>query len=165
MGSESHSSAISDKACKRPSLLQSPGTPKPQNCILKSEKCNFGPPGKMATKVIQMSKKSSFGELRCPHTGFLDILINFWGHFSGCPKLHFSDFEMHFWGFGALGLCSRPGRLQDKALRNDTSLSLNPWRGCKRVPPLRSTTARASRYVFQGRSAYPLIHLNAETSA
>ena len=37
--------------CKRPDLLQSPGTPEPQKCILKSEKCHFRPPGKRAPKV------------------------------------------------------------------------------------------------------------------
>ena len=39
------------KGCKRPVPLQSPETPKPQKCILKSEKCHFRPPGKMAPKV------------------------------------------------------------------------------------------------------------------
>ena len=42
---------ISHHPCKRPCRLQSPGTPKPQKCMLKSEKCHFGPPGKMAPKV------------------------------------------------------------------------------------------------------------------
>ena len=48
------SSLLWDEAyscCKRPDLLQSRGTPKPQKCILKSEKCHFRPPGKRAPKV------------------------------------------------------------------------------------------------------------------
>ena len=40
---------------------------------------------------------------------FLDILIDFWGRFSGCLKWHFSDFKMHF---GVSGLCRGTGRLQ-----------------------------------------------------
>ena len=47
-----------------------------------------------------------------PKTGFLDILIDFWGHFSGGRKWHFSDFNMPFWGFGVPGLCWGTGRLQ-----------------------------------------------------
>ena len=39
------------ESCNRPVPLQSPGTPKPQKCILKSEKWHFRPPGKMAQKV------------------------------------------------------------------------------------------------------------------
>ena len=98
---------------KRPVPLQRPGTPKPQKCILKSEKCHFGPPGKMARQVNENVQKARFWELKCPKTGFLDILIDFSGHFfPGGPKWHFSDFKMHFWGFGVPGLCRGTGRLQ-----------------------------------------------------
>ena len=60
--------------------VKSPATPEPQKCILKSKKCHFGPPGKMAPKV---SQKSIFGEFKCPKAGFLDILINFGAIFPG----------------------------------------------------------------------------------
>ena len=40
-----------DLTCNRPVSLQSPGTPKPQKCILKSEECHFRPPEKRAPKV------------------------------------------------------------------------------------------------------------------
>ena len=74
---------------------------------------SFDPPQKWAQKSIKMSKKSLFGELNGPKRDFLDILIDFWAHFSGGVENGiFSDFKMHFWGFGVPGLCSRSGRLQ-----------------------------------------------------
>ena len=51
-------------------------------------------------------KNGPNSQLKCPkmspETGFLDILIDFWGHFSGGSKWHFSDFEMHS-SFGVSG--------------------------------------------------------------
>ena len=40
---------------------------------------------------------------------FSDILIDFWGHFSGGSKMAFSDFKMHFWGSGFRGSVGGPG--------------------------------------------------------
>ena len=54
---------------------------------------------------------------------FLDILIDFSGHFSGAPKWYFSDLKMHFWGFGVPGLCSKPGRLHT-ASQKSTAIHL-----------------------------------------
>ena len=55
------SPTVSKKRSKyynRPVPLQSPGTPKPQKCILKSEKCHFGPSGKNG---IFRTLKCTFG--------------------------------------------------------------------------------------------------------
>ena len=41
------------------------------------------PPEKWPQKSIKMSKKSLFEELNVQKREFLDILIGFWGHFSG----------------------------------------------------------------------------------
>ena len=80
-----------DLVCHRPVPLQSPKTPKPQKCILKSERCHFGPPPrkKGPQKLTKISQKSSFGDLKCPKLDFLDILIDFWGPFSGGVKNSF----------------------------------------------------------------------------
>ena len=68
-------------SCNRPVPLQSPGTPKPQKFILKSEKCHFGPPGKWPKKSIKMSKKSLFGHFKSPKIGHFNWLLGpfFWG--------------------------------------------------------------------------------------
>ena len=44
---------LESMSCERPVPLQSPETQKPQKCIfLKSEKCHFRPPGKMAPPKV-----------------------------------------------------------------------------------------------------------------
>ena len=53
----------------------------PQKRVLKSEQRHCGQPGKQAPKSPKKYPKSRFRELKCPKTGFLDILIDFWGRF------------------------------------------------------------------------------------
>ena len=89
-------SKLGPKKCKRLDLPQSPRTPKPQKCILKSEKCHFGPPGKWPQKSIKISKQSIFGGIKMSKNGALDILIDFWGHFPGGPKWHFGTLKCTF---------------------------------------------------------------------
>ena len=50
-------------------LLQSPRTPKPQKCILQSEKCHLGPPKKWPQKSIKMSKNVQFWEIKMAKNG------------------------------------------------------------------------------------------------
>ena len=63
-----------------PTEPRNPETPK---CILKSKKkyALLDPLNKWPQKSIIMSTKSVFGELKCPRKDFLDIFIDFWGHF------------------------------------------------------------------------------------
>ena len=94
---------------KRPGLLQSLGTPKPQKCMLKSEKCHFRRPEKMAPKSQSKCPKSPFsGNLNVPKRASVTFSLSFGAISPGGPKWHFSDFRMRFWGFGVPGLCSRP---------------------------------------------------------
>ena len=108
--------------CKRPVPLQSPETPKPQKCILKSEKYHFRPPGKRPRKSIKMSKKSIFGHFNSPKMDFLDILIDFRGLFSGGSKMVF--FGTLKCTFGVSGLCRGTGRLQPLPLKPKIPLSV-----------------------------------------
>ena len=55
--------------------------PKPRKWILKSEKCHFRPPEKVAPKVEN--------PLRCSKSGHSDSVNNFRGHFSGGSKMAF----------------------------------------------------------------------------
>ena len=73
LATSGHSRLYPHKACNLLVPLQSPGNPRPQKCIFKSEKCQFGPPGKMAPK----------SQLRCSKTPFLGIKMSksgFFGH-------------------------------------------------------------------------------------
>ena len=66
------------ESCKTPRPATEPRNLQTPKVHFKVRKMPFGPPEKMAPKVlgIKMPKK----------TGFLDILIDFWGHFSGWSK-------------------------------------------------------------------------------
>ena len=79
------------------SAYRAPEPRNPKSAFLQSEKCHFGtPPRKIAPKV------NFLGILIPEKKTFLDILIDFWGHFPvGAPKWHFSDFKMQ--KFGVLG--------------------------------------------------------------
>ena len=94
------------KGCYRPVTLQSPETPKPHAIL---------DPPEMVPKVNSNVPKWPFVEIYFPpKMDFLDILIDFWGHFSGGPKCHFSNLKMHFWGSRVSGLCRGTGRLHHK---------------------------------------------------
>ena len=69
--------------CNHPVPLQIPGTPEPQKCILKSEKCQFGPPRKNGRKSPLKSQNESFlGNENVPKMDVLDISMDFCGHCS-----------------------------------------------------------------------------------
>ena len=65
--------------------------PEPRNpkMHLKSENAILDPPEKWPQKSIKMSKKPVSGHFNSPEMGILDILMDFWGHFSGGPKMAF----------------------------------------------------------------------------
>ena len=67
-----------------------PRNPETPKVHLKVRKMPFwNPPDKWPQKSIKMSKQPGFGHFNSPKTGFLDILIDFWGHFSRGSKMAF----------------------------------------------------------------------------
>ena len=97
-------------------ILQTPGPPtEPRNpktpkVHFEVRKMPFWNPRKIGPKSQLKCPKGPFlGTFKSPKRDFWDILIDFWGQFSGAPKWHFSDFKMHFWGFGVPGSVGGPG--------------------------------------------------------
>ena len=89
---------------------QSAETLKPQKCTLKSEKCHFGPLGKMAPKSIKMTKRPIL-DILIPQNGlFGHYLIDFWGHFPEGSNMAFSDFKCTF------GVSGFRGSVGDRAI-------------------------------------------------
>ena len=78
----------------------------------KVRKCHFGPPEKWQQKSVKMSKEPVFGQFDSPKMDFLDILTDFWGHFSGGPKWHFRTLNCTFGVSGFQGSVAGRGSLQ-----------------------------------------------------
>ena len=93
-------------------MLQTPSPPteprnpeNPKSAFLSLKNTILDPPEKWAQKSIKMSKKAIFGHFNSPKMAFLDILIDFWAHFSGGSKMAFFGLKnalLGFRGFGAL---------------------------------------------------------------
>ena len=78
------------KAKKSPSPPAEPRNPETPKVHFKVRKMPFSTPRKKGPKSqLKCPKSPFFGELKCPKTGFLDILIDFWGPFSGGSKKAF----------------------------------------------------------------------------
>ena len=93
----------------RVAIARSPyRAPKPQKCILESEKCHFGPPDKWPQKSIKMAQVST-------KQGNFYLLL---GHFSGgVQNGTFRTLKCTFGGFGASGLLRGPGDWNSRAYK------------------------------------------------
>ena len=86
--------------------------PKPQKCMLKSDKCHVGPPGKMAPKVNTYVQQLHSWDISM---GLLFGYFNWlWGHFFRGVKHGICRTLKRT--FGASGLCSRLGQLQPEKI-------------------------------------------------
>ena len=96
--------------------------PKPQKCILKSEKCHSGSSRNMASKVNLNLQKGPFVDILISNkwTVLGTFKLTFGAIFLGGPKWHFSDFKMHLSGFrgsvGGSGVCNAKPNILDNYL-------------------------------------------------
>ena len=106
--------ALRDRVANALACYRAPEPRNPKSASKSPKNAILDPPEKCTPKSIKMSKKSVFGELKCPKTGFLDILIDFGVHFSGVQNGIFRTFKCTFGVSGFRGSVAGQGVCKDR---------------------------------------------------